>query len=329
MNQSLVTPEEASAMILKGERLLLAGDFALLSQLPKGNWIGGTTPFFILYPEHQVTSYDKLFVTRLPDYVVNSTIQAYDSSNIHRIYMDAERLGNVFTIIIFPFGSEVSTAFSLNAVYYENFSGRPMAGWVAGRPLDTIMTEPSYAVSGIDAKPSTDKAFAMHIELPETKYAELHIFNPYIQGKGDDIAFEQSSMVVTEALINGKKRNFAEYLRETGFNTQMPFVANYSGAMINVVCCGITEKEVYLSAPVFQSLNYRIAEIDPKLTEPTLTGEKIIFSITCIGNFIQPDICAQYLQKMHGPVVYGEIAYQMLNQTTVYLTVDDISSEMP
>ncbi|MDR0714059.1 MAG: hypothetical protein LBF89_07375 [Bacteroidales bacterium] len=325
INQSLVTPEEAAAMILQEERLLLAGDFALLSQLPKGNWIGGTTPFFILYPEHQVTSYDKLFVTRLPDYIVKTTIREYDRSDIQNIYIDAERLGNVFTILILPFGSEVTTTFTLNATYYENFAGRPLAGWVAGRPLDTIMTEPSYAISGVDTQPSAEKAFAMHIELPKTKYAELHTFNPYIQGKGDDITFEQSSMVLTDALINGKKRNFAEYLRETGFNPQMPFVANYSGAMINVVCCGITEKEVYLSAPVFQSVNYRIAEIDPKITEPTLTDEKILFSATCIGNFIQPNICAQYLRKMHGPVVYGEIAYQMLNQTTIYLTVDDIS----
>ncbi|MDR0814573.1 MAG: hypothetical protein LBN37_02350 [Bacteroidales bacterium] len=324
MNQNLITPEEASAMILRGDRLLLAGDIALLSQLPKGNWIGGTTPFFILYPEHQVTSYEKLFVTKLPDYVLKTTIQEYDETNIKEIYNDAEKLGNVFTLLIMPYGSQVSKDFASNATYYENFACRPLSGWLTGRPLDSIMTEPSYAVSGVEAKAYTDKAFAMHIELPDTKYAELHIFNPFRQGKGDEISFEANGDILTDAIINGKKRNFAEYLREIGYDPKLPFVADYSGAMINVTCCGITDKEVIVSPPVFQNIEYRIAEIDDNISEPTLLSDTILYSITCIGNFIQPDICAQYLRKMHGPVVYGEVAYQLLGQTTVYITVDDI-----
>jgi hypothetical protein len=119
------------------------------------------------------------------------------------------------------------------------------------------------------------------------------------------------------------KRNFSAYLREVGFDGKLPFVANYSGAMINVVCCGTSEEEVYVSAPVFPSVDYRIAEIDQNISEPALISEHIIFSATCIGNFIQPDICAQYLKKMNGPVVYGEIAYQLLNQTTIYVTIGD------
>jgi hypothetical protein len=326
MKQNLITPEEASAMIRRGDRLLFAGDYALLAALPKGNWIGGTTPFFMLHPDLRVTSYDKLFVTEMPDFVKQITIQEYDYTNIKNIYNDAERLGNVVTILILPFGSKVSSEFSINATYFDNFAARPLCGWVAGRPLDTIMTEPSYVVSGIDGEAYTDIALAMHIELPDTKYAELHIFNPYKQGKGDEISFENNSVVITDALINGKKRNFAEYLREVGFDAKLPFVANYSGEMINVVCCGMTEKEIYLSAPVFKSINYKIAEIDDQINEPSLLSDKILLSITCIGNFIQPDICAQYLCKMNGPVVYGEVAYQQLNQTTVYITIDDVTS---
>jgi hypothetical protein len=167
----------------------------------------------------------------------------------------------------------------------------------------------------------------MHIELPENKYAEVHIFNPYVQGKGDSIKFEYDGMVLKDALINGQKRNFAEYLREIHFDMLMPFVANYSGAMINVVCCGIGETEVFTSAPVFRSLEYRIAEIDQSIVEPSLISDRIVFSVTCIGNYLQPDVCAQYLKKMNGPVVYGEIAYQLVNQTTVYVTIGDVNSD--
>ncbi|MDR1673795.1 MAG: hypothetical protein LBS09_10115 [Bacteroidales bacterium] len=318
---NLYTPEEVSAMIRSGAPLVLAGDLGVLSQLPKGNWIGGTTPFFILYPDRRITSYDKIFVHSLPDFVKKVTVQEYDADTIQNIYSDAPKNG--LTVLLIPFGCETCNCFALNATSYEGFAVSPLVGWVTGRPLDSIMTEPSFATSGISGEVHSDRALAMHIELPEDKYAELHIFNPYKQGKGDDIRFDRTGMVLKDAYINGVKRNFAAYLRETGFDESLPFVANYAGAMINVVCCGIGEEEVYVSAPVFPSTDYRVAEIDRNITEPTLIDENIIFSTTCIGNFIQPDICTQYLKKMNGPVVYGEIAYQLLNQTTIYVTIGD------
>ncbi len=325
MIQGLYALEEVSEMIQKGEELLLAGDYDLLSQLPRGKWIAGTTPFFILYPEHRVSSYDKIFVCQLPDFVVQTTIQEYDETNIHHIYNDAPQNG--FTVLIMPFGAQVTTEFALNSTNFENFATHPLCGWISGRPLETLMTEKSYVSSGVYSRSYTDRAVAMHISLPETKYAEIHIFNPYKQGKGDNISFEYSSMVLGEALINGVKRNFADYLREIHYDMALPLVANYSGAMMNVVCCGIEEKEVLMSAPVFKFVDYRIAEIDSTIIEPTLISDQIVFSVTCIGNYIQPDICTQYLKKMNGPVVYGEVAYQLVNQTTVYVTIGDVVND--
>ncbi len=321
MVQGLFSPEDVSTMIRNGNKLLLAGDVKLLSQLPKGDWIGGSTPFFILYPEHRVTSYDKIFVCRLPDFVTGATVREYDETNIQNIFNDGPHNG--FTVLIMPFGSPAAVEYALNATYYENFAARPVCGWLSGQPLEIIMTEKSYSASGIGPNVSSDKAVAMHVSLPETKYAEIHIFNPYKQGNGDTITFDDAGMTLKEARINGVKRNIAEYLREIKYDMQMPFVANYSGAMINVVCCGIGEDEIQMSAPVFKAVDYRIAMIDDKIVEPSLVDDRIFSSVTCIGNFIQPDICAQYLKKMNGPVVYGEIAYQQVGQTTVYVTIDD------
>ena len=322
MTQGLFTISEVSEMILSGKSLLLAGDHRLLSQLPAGKWIGGSTPFFILYPENRTTSFDKIFVTQLPEFVTKTEIREYDETNIQNIFNDAPQNG--FTVLIMPYASLVAIEYSKNVTEYENFAAKPVCGWLSGQPLDIILTEKSYTGSGLGSCISSEKGVAMHISLPLNKYAEIHIFNPYKQGSGDSIMFEENSLTVRDAIINGEKRNFAEYLRGISYDMQMPLVANYSGAMINDVICAIGESEVPMSAPVFKHVDYRLAIVDDAIAEPLLVSEQIVFSVTCIGNFLQPDVCAQYLKKMNGPVVFGEIAYQQIGQTTVYVTVDNV-----
>ena len=325
MVQGLFTLDEVSAFIRAGHSLLLAGDAKLLSQLPAGNWIGGTTPFFILHPENRTTSFDKIFVNMLPDFVTKTEIREYDETNIQNIFNDSP--SNGFTALVMPFLSAVQIEYSLNATNYENFAAHPVCGWITGLPLDIIMTQKSHAASGLQPCLSSEKAYAMHVSLPETKFAEVHIFNPYKLGDGDSIRFEEDTMFITDAIINGEKRNFAKYLRDIGYDMLMPLSANYAGAVINNVICAIDGEQTPMSAPVFKFLEYRLAKIDDNISEPSLLCDKILFSLTCIGNFIQPDICAQYLKKMNGPVVYGEIAYQHICQTTVYVTIDDVTSK--
>ena len=322
MIQGLFTPEEVSYMISAGNKLLLAGDAKLLSQLPAGEWIGGSTPFFILYPENRTTSFDKIFVSQLPDFVTKTEIREYDVTNIQNIFTDGRQNG--FTVLIMPYASPIAVEYAINATNYANFAAHPVCGWLSGQPLEIILNEKSYTASGISTCISSEKGVAMHISLPESKYAEIHIFNPYIQGNGDSIMFENSSLIVKDAIINGVKRNFAAYLREIGYDMQMPLVANYSGAMINDVICDISGDEVPMSAPVFKDMEYRLGMVDDAIVEPSLMSDQIVFSATCIGNFLQPHICAQYLKKMNGPVVFGEIAYQQVGQTTVYVTVNDV-----
>ncbi len=322
MKQGLFTVEEVTAMIRHGDKLLLAGDYELLSQLPAGDWIAGTTPYFILYPEQMLTSYDRIFAYRLPDDVETTVIKEYDASSIKNIYNDAPQ--NAFTVMIIPFGSPVAQEYAMNAPYYDNFARRPVCGWISGRPLDTLMTGKSYAGAGSDTTFHSDKAVAMHISLPADKYAEIHIFNPFKQGTGDTITFDYSSQIVKDAIINGQQRNFAAYLREKNINLEFPLVANYSGAMMNINCFEVNGDEVYLSAPVFEKVDYRFAEIDLSVSEPELISERIAFSVTCITNYLQPELCRKYMKKLNGPVVYGEIAYQLVNQTTMYVTIDTV-----
>ena len=46
-DRSLYSVAEVAAMLAAGETLILAGEERLLAALPQGDWIGGTTPYFM------------------------------------------------------------------------------------------------------------------------------------------------------------------------------------------------------------------------------------------------------------------------------------------
>ncbi|MDR1668045.1 MAG: hypothetical protein LBS03_10230 [Bacteroidales bacterium] len=321
MEQDLYFPADVAAMIRKGERLLLAGDIRLLSQLPEGEWIAGTTNMFLLPSGAGTTSYDRIFACPLPDFVTGVAIREYDRNSIRHIFNEAP--ANGFTVLILPFGSEPHLTYAVNAGSYENFATRPICGWVSGgASLATVMTDKCYAVSGMNRQAYSDMAVAMHIAFPCNKYAELHIFNPYRQGS-EKINFISDGIVVKKVLVNGVQCDFAGYLRDTGFDLTLPFVADYSGALINVVVSGINGDEVYMTTPVFRSLDYYTGEINPQMNDAAVINDTVIFSVYCISNYLKQKISEIHPKRMSGPMVFGEIAYQLLNKTTVYATVGD------
>ena len=84
--------------------------------------------------------------------------------------------------------------------------------------------------------------------------------------------------------------------------------------------------EVYLSAPILEQIEYRFARKCDFIPDPEITSEKVVFSISCVTNFFWPELCGKYIKHMNGPAAYGEIAYQLINQTTVYVTIDDVNT---
>ena len=65
---------EVKAKIAHGEKLLLAGDENLLKQLPAGNWIGGSIPYFMT-EQGGLSTRQKIYVTELPESVSNVSIK--------------------------------------------------------------------------------------------------------------------------------------------------------------------------------------------------------------------------------------------------------------
>ena len=66
LNRVLFTIEEITTKINAGTHLLLAGDEKILKQLPIGNLIGGTIPYF-MSENGGLSTKNRIYVTEIPD----------------------------------------------------------------------------------------------------------------------------------------------------------------------------------------------------------------------------------------------------------------------
>jgi hypothetical protein len=314
--------------ILAGERLLLAGDEELLRQLPKGNWIAGTIPYFI-GEAGGVCTRDKIHVTELPDFLSAVTIQAYDEATIGRIYTDGPPHG--FSFVIIPAFSGTHTQFALNAPTFQGFATRPLIGWIAGVHLDDLGKVTPKVFIGPTGQALDNGVAVLHATLPADKVAEIQILNIFQPSDGDIITVSEDGFSVGDAFINGERRNLADYLLEKRLDTKLPLVADYYGAMVNVSIQAIdsNQRTVQFYAPLFAGIEYRHAAPIHDYVQEFTAGlpqdhGQISFSCDCILNYLYSELEGKNTGVVTGPVTFGEVAYQLLNQTMVYLTFSDI-----
>lgn len=328
MQHEMNTISQVTALIEQGKRLLLAGDEDVLRQLPSGSWIGGTIPYFMTKTGGLSTK-DQIYVSELPDYIQSVKIVEYDTRTISNIYRDIPDGG--FGFVIMPTSTPIQFEFGLNAPQYPEFAHRPLLGWVSGVFLDDLGSKIAKVFNGRTVEAPENKAVAMLIELPATKISEIGIVNIFSQGEGDSISFEGDGFEASDALINGEKRNFAEYITRNGIDTRLPLVADYFGASINVSLQTVDQdhSQVSFYAPVFHNVTYKFAKpltnyVDQFTSLLPHDENSIVFSCNCILNYVYLDLEHQRLGNIGGPITFGEIAYQLLNQTLVYLTIYDV-----
>lgn len=312
--------------ISEGESLLIAGDESLIRQLPKGQWIGGTTPYFMTHLGGICTD-KRLFLTELDDIAESIKIKRYDEKSIENIY--TETPDNGFSFLIIPEGSKCHVRFALEAFNFDDFAMHPLIGWVSGTHLDERKTHKPKVYNGRTGECYEDEAVVMHIKLSSNNVAEVGILNMFEQGDGDTIAFAASGFNATKAYINGKLIDYAQYIKEQAIDLRMPLVADINGTLVNTSfrrCLG-EHGEIRFHSPVFKELTYRHAKpIDnysEKFTkELTLRlHEKTIFSCNCILNFIYSGLDKYSSSGLCGPATFGEIAYHLHNQTVVFLRI--------
>jgi hypothetical protein len=327
MNRALFDVDRVKQMILEGRKLILAADESVLARLPEGHWIGGTIPYFIT-DEGGVMSRDRIHVTELPPYIRQIAVRTYAPETVSAVYAGIQKNG--LSIIIIPASSSAHLNFALKAPLHKGFASGPLLGWIAGVHVDEIGSKKAKVFFGEKLKVIEDGAVAMHMVLPQGYYADLNIINIFKQGSGDAISFLEDGFSVRDAMINGKKMNFAEYVARTKLDTKLPLVADYSGAMINVSFQNVEEAagRVNLYAPVFRGVTYKhAAPIGNYVKEFTSsipgtgTGD-IFFSCNCILNYLYSELEGKRTGNITGPITFGEIAYQLLNQTMAYATIE-------
>ena len=328
MNDHLHSVEAVAAMIKKGDSLLLAGEEALLKKLPAGNWIGGTIPYF-MEKEGGLVDRERIFVNTLPAGLKCQAIRRYTESNLAQVYSDLPAA--TFGVIIAPASSKVHLSFALDAPNFPNFAMRPLVGWISGVHLSDLGKKAAKVFDGSAAAGLEDAAVVMQIALPPGKVAQIGLLNIFKQGKGPVITFPENGFAAREVSIDGTRRNFAEYIKTSGLDTRLPLVADYCGSAVNVSIQAVDadKGEVRFYAPVFAGMRYhQAAPVGDYVNEfishlPQGIDARIAFSCNCILNYLYSGLEGKKTGSVACPITFGEIAYQLLNQTLAYVTIED------
>ena len=328
VNSKLHSIAEVQSAIAAGQSLFLAGSHEALSQLPRGNWVGGTIPYFMA-EVGGLLSEDRVFVTKAPEFALEVKAADYGPDNLADLYQEAPAHG--FTFLVLPASTEVHKAFAERAPSFDGFLLRPVVGWVAGVRVDRIGKEAPAVFNGRTGMSFDSRGVALHVTLPANKLVDLEIVNIFESGGGKMIRFEEAGFRVGKCLIDGKPANLAEYITSKGIPLEFPLVGDYNGSAINVSFQSVdaTTGTVNLYAPVFPGVDYHFAKpvgdyagafrkaIAVEESKPT-------FACNCILNFLYGKLEGKTTGRITGPITFGEIAHLLLNQTMVQLHLRDL-----
>lgn len=329
IRSALINREQLIEKINRGEYLIIAADESVLQDLPSGNWIAGTIPYFMT-SEGGTVDRNSIFVNTIEGIQPSNAprITLYDGNSIARIAQEAPEHG--FTIVILPAMSDVHLSYAQNAPDYPNMYFSPLIGWISGVHLDDLGSRTAKVGFGPARGMLFDQqAVAMHIPLPVNQLANINIVNLFTQGDGPEIKFKTTGFSAMDCTINGEPAKLADYIKLAKIDTRLPLVANYSGVMVNVSIQQVDElnNKVDLYAPVFADISYRFAKPVDNYIESfnrelsASASEGISFSCNCILNYLYSELEGKKTRDLTGPITFGEVAYQLLNQTLVYLSL--------
>lgn len=326
--QMLVSPEQAAEMIKSGAVLAIAADEAVLAALPQGNWIGGTIAYF-MGQNGGITTRSQVFVTPLPSYPgCQATITHYDAASLSQVCVEAP--ANGFSLIILPAFSEVHFDYAQNASMYDDMFMKPLVGWISGIHLDDMGKRSPKVRDGRKGTLLENQAVVIHMPLPDNVSANVNIVNLFAQDEGDVLEFRTSGFQASECLVNGKPASLAAYLQGIGHDLRLPLVADYSGAIINVSLKAVDRERdvVDFYGPVFPHVTYKLAQPFAGTYETAFEQaiadlpEQASFSCNCILNYLYGELEGNRTGHVTGPMTFGEVAYVLLNQTMVHLTLE-------
>lgn len=325
MNQ-LIPLQAAADLIRAGRTLSVAGTEAALDQLPAGAWIGGTTPYFMLADGGAVVSDDQVFVTDLAE-LGEVKIACWKTAELDQIASSGPENGFALTII--PAGSSAHQRFAAEAASFPEAFLKPTVGWIAGMRVEEIGQRTAKVYDGRAAARLEDAAVVAYITVPADKMVSLEIVNLFEPNGEDRLTFPSNGFHVDECQVNGETVSFSEYVRSRGYDHgRLPLVGDFGGAHLNASLQNVAEGGVDLYAPVFTGVDYhfarpvddyagqfrsRIAAVDP---------QGVVWGCNCVLNYLFGELQGKAIGGVQGPVTFGEIAYQLLNQTFVMVRIN-------
>ena len=330
LTNSLCSVSDAAKLIASGRILFVGGEENLLRQLPSGTWIGATSANF-MSASGGVTDGDHIFVTDITDVAEKAEVRSYSADELRDI--GSHYPENGFTVLNIPGLSPLHQTFACEVQTYPGVFNSPLYGWIAGVHVSDIGKRAPKTFAG-DGAAQDNRAAALHVTLPEGKAAKIDIINLFGQGDGADVEFGAEGFEASgDCRIDGKPTNFACYVAANGIDTRLPLVADYNGAMINVSLREVDASAGKASfyAPVFKGVKYKFAKPVPDYVQEfdkqlaAIGGDKVAFSCNCILNYLYAGLEGKRSGSVVGPITFGEIAYMLLNQTLVYVSIEAIA----
>lgn len=315
--------DEANQLIVGGKRLHIAGDAAALARLTRGDWIGGTIPYFLTAEGGQADR-KRVFVTELPAEVSEIAIDFVTSDQLAEIPRGAPTHG--FSLIVVPGMSDAHVNYAVGAHDLPGLFETPVIGWIAGVHLDDLGRATPMVFNGQTGEIATDRLIVLRAHLPERVVPRIGIINLFQQGSGDRFEFYETGFAARDCLINGSRASIYEYVKGRELDLRRPLVTDMSGEKINVSFQAIDDaaRLVRFYAPVLVGAEYRqAARLDDYraalLAHVAAQPVAPVFSCNCILNYLYADLAGDKALSIAGPATFGEIAYVLLNQTLVYL----------
>jgi hypothetical protein len=323
MLNMFVSPDEAAAIIRSGAVAILAASEATLASLPSGQWIGGTTIYFMT-DQGGVVNSDRLFCTVL-DGTEEARCAHFPPAALGNL--TAGRYRNGFTYLLMPAFSAAHRRYAMEAPSFAGLFTQPVMGWVTGGDVKAIGSITPKVFYGPTAQAFDNEVVVLYACLRDGISATVDTVNLFTQGLGPEIVFPQTGFTATHCKIDGVDARIADYIAVC--DTKLPLVADYAGIMMNVSVSKFdtVSGEAQFLAPVISNEPYRLAQPvqDYRLAYEqhavAIEPPEGTLSCNCVLNFLYAGLEGKSAGGYVGPVTFGEIAYILVNQTLVRLSL--------
>jgi hypothetical protein len=323
----LETVDAVAARIRRGESLLLSGDPQLLAKLPNGNWLAGSIPYFH-DAQGMRESREVIGVDTLPREATGMRIEVLSATEVASVAQRAQP--GEYVYVIAPAFSEAVNAFVAQEHEIPGLLNQPVVGWVSGVALSEIGATKPVVVDGRTGTIHDNALVCAYIALPRFVRPVAKIVNVFTPGDGPTIEVENDGTTHTYVIADGKRRLFADILKETHHDVRFPLVTNSVGARFNVSFQSVEEStgEVKMFLPLIPGIEYRLAKpltdyrqalVDTIAREQPADPAHTSF---CVLHYAHGSLANHHIGNFHAALAFGEIAYIMHNQTVVFLSIE-------